>query len=196
MGCLLSCIQRKGKDTQFDELLKETETEVVNAVADLPNIGEVKVTDRGFVFVDISDEYIHRSVKVLQDLGYEFEPPEYFGGDGSIGSSGAHITLLNEEEHTDLVKRFEGEDKPAAQLEKLEGKLRIGQEINFKQGQCIVVAKEQWGLSNKRADLYVLQVEAPNLTRIRSDCQLPQVKYPFHITLAIRFRSRRQGCCH
>lgn len=194
MGCLLSCFGRK--DTKFNELLRETETEVLNALDDLPNIGEVKATDGGFVFVDISDEYIHRSVKVLQDLGYEFEPPEYFGGDGSIGNSGAHITILSEEEHADVEKRFEGEEKPATQLEKLEGKLRIGQEINYKQGQCIVVAQEHWGLRNKRADLYILQVEAPNLASIRSDCHLLPVKYPFHVTLAVRFRSKRRGCFH
>ena len=131
----------------------------------------------------------------MRDLGYEFEPPEYFGGDGSIGSSGAHITVLNEEEHTDVEKRFEGEEKPAAQLEMLEGKLRIGQEINFKQGQCIMVAMDHWGLSNKRADLYVLQVEAPNLSSIRSDCHILPARYPFHVTLAVRFRSKRQWCC-
>lgn len=53
---------------------------------DLPLSGEIREIN-GFVYVDISDDYIHTLIPYIEAEG--FESPPYFGPD----LAGAHITL-------------------------------------------------------------------------------------------------------
>ena len=56
--------------------------------------GVIQQTDKGFVYVKISNDVIHGFFKLIDEEGIE-EPPYFGKGDNKIG---AHISLINDDE--------------------------------------------------------------------------------------------------
>jgi len=129
----------------------------------LSETGTLRQDRHGFVYVDVSDEYIYKTVDYLESEGFHL-PPYFCGRDGH----GAHITVISAEE-----ARRKGvviqED---------------GQPIFFKVKDCKIIASMR-----EDVDAFcILTIEAPNLDAIRKKYGLGKYPYEYHITIGFRTR--------
>lgn len=124
--------------------------------------GKLKVDDRGFLYVDLPNEYIFDLFEKLDYPATEL-PPYFFPEKGF----GAHISVaLNSEEF----------DRNAIPF--------LNEEISFTITGCYSVKPEKWE-GVKR--VWFLTVEAPELISIRRELGLSDklMGHEFHITFAI-----------
>ena len=128
----------------------------------LPHVGQLKQDNKGFVFVDIDDNYIHNLVELIHAEG--FEKPPYFGQPDLVR---AHITVISVDE---------AEENNIGKIEEL------GMEISFTIKACEVVEPEHW----ENVDfVYLVTIKAPTLEKIRTKYGLTKSPYDFHITIGI-----------
>jgi hypothetical protein len=131
----------------------------------MPQRGVIKTT-RTFVFVDVDDDYIHKLITFIQEEGFQ-EPP-YFG---NPYDEGAHISIIYNDEKAEFGVGDIDE---------------CGQVVHFIPKACHIVYPVQW----KAVDaVYCLEVEVPELDRIREKYGLPPKKYPFHITIGVKYKT-------
>ncbi len=135
----------------------------------LPTSGILKKV-KGFVYVDLDDDYIHSLIAFLQDEGFQ-EPP-YFGGDDLIG---AHISVIYQEE----TKKYSLND-----IEE------CGQKIDFVLKECRIVHPLRW---QEIDEVFFIVVEAPQLDRIREKYGLPKPEFNYHITIGVRPKLLQEG---
>ena len=128
----------------------------------LPHWGVLQMTSKGFIYVDVDDAYIHSLIPFIADDGFE-EPP-YFGK----GGVGAHITVALPEES----KKYG-----------IENIQECGEAIAFVPKGCKIVHPPTW---LEMDEVYFIDVEAPELNRIRTQYGLPQEHYDFHITIGVK----------
>lgn len=128
----------------------------------LPKRGVLHKDEQGLVYVKIDNNYIHKSIQLLQHEG--FTPPPYFGE----GKHGAHITVMTPEE---TLYYALGEIEECGQL------------IKFKPKNCQIVCPEAWGPGEQAC---LITVESPTLEQIREKYKIPKNKYEFHITVGVR----------
>ncbi len=127
-----------------------------------PCSGELLNNSDGFLYVKVSDEYVHELVRFIQDDGFE-EPP-YFG---QLYSDGAHISVIYSKEL---------EERSPIQIDELH---RV---FDFKITDCGIFETPSWkGVEA----VFVLLVKAPALDQLREKYGLPQ-DHVFHITIGIR----------
>lgn len=130
----------------------------------LPEYGVLKQDNKGFVYVDVSNDYIHKLVGLIEEEG--FVEPDYFEGEGRVG---AHISVVYAKE-SELYK-----------VGKIE---EVGTTIYFRVNGCEIV---QPGVDPEIDSYYLVTVDAPILAKIRKKYGLPLGKYPFHITIGVRY---------
>lgn len=128
----------------------------------LPHTGVIKKA-QGFVYVDVDDDYIHKLIGYIADVGF-VEPP-YFQ---ESKSAGAHITVIYPEE----MEKFG-----------IETIAELGENISFKVTDCKIVRPS--GRSSFQ-EAYLLIVDAPALDQIRKKYGLPKRQYEFHITVGVK----------
>lgn len=127
----------------------------------LPHHGVLKFSD-GFVYVDISDDYIH---ELIHFVGADFQEPPYFGRPELVG---AHITVIYPGE----VKKY-----------KIRAIQESGEIISFTPKTCQIVHPPHWeGIQ----EVYFVTVEAPDLEKLRKKYGLPKQEYDFHITIGVK----------
>lgn len=132
---------------------------LVQTAKTLPSQGVIMRQGSGFVYVKVSDKFIHQLFE-QQDLK-GFQKPPYFR---RKNAPGAHISVLYEHEFKRLSKA------PA-----------VGEEISFTiTGDKIVQAGHR--------SYYVLTIDAPKLERYRLDLGLSKWlnHHAFHITVAAK----------
>lgn len=66
---------------------------LINAASHLNTKGKLAISNRGLVYLDIDDAYIHELFPFFQNE--KIKKPDYFG----IGMAGAHITVIYPEEN-------------------------------------------------------------------------------------------------
>lgn len=136
----------------------------------LPAHGFLKQDEKGFVYVDIEDAYIHALIPFIKEEGFE-EPP-YFN---APGMHGAHISVIYAEE----AKKYH--------VPKL---TEVGMDIPFKITGC---KDFRFPEGHNWEKAYVLLVDAPKLAIIRKKYGLPPSKYGFHITVGIKEREVKKA---
>lgn len=149
----------------------------------LQNAGQIKVNKDGFVYLELCSDYILNTIHILSAYDNRFVRPPYFGGYNSFGNAGAHVTILDDIEEMDHAKREQflkwiAEKKPI---------------IDFKLLECKFLFVKSWHrrfLVAQNVDICIIEVESENLNEIQCRYELPHSKYPYHITLAVRYK----GC--
>lgn len=124
--------------------------------------GTLRQDGRGFVYLDVPDEYVQQLQQLYQDLGMELPP--YFGE----GRAGAHITVMTKEEGRGISLK------------------ELGQKISFNVAGIDTVEPEGWNGVNRV--WYVLSASA-ELEAIRASYGFtPKVAehHDFHITFGIK----------
>jgi hypothetical protein len=131
-----------------------------SAIAQYPCWGILRESENGFVYLDLDDAYIHELIHFIEDDGFE-EPP-YFGKPGLIG---AHISVVYPNE------------------ERSEGTIELGQMIQFTPLECKIIHPLKWeGVE----EVYLIEVDAPELDLIRAKYGLPKAEFGYHITVGVK----------
>lgn len=130
----------------------------------LPEYGVLKQDKEGFVYVDLPNDYIYKLVGLIEEDG--FVEPDYFEGDGRVG---AHISV---------VYASESERYNVGKIEE------VGTTIYFRVNGCEIV---QPRIDPEIDSYYLVTVDAPILAKIRKKYGLPPHKYPFHITVGVKY---------
>lgn len=130
-----------------------------------PESGTLCQDKDGFVFVDISDDYINQLLQYI--LPENFESPPFFQ---RANGHGAHISVIYSHE----AKKNRIKIKEA------------GQSIYFKVTDCKIVDSNQpqWEAT------CILKIEAPNLVNLRKKYGLAELNYDFHITIGVKKRKQ------
>jgi hypothetical protein len=132
----------------------------------LPSIGVLKVTEEGFIYVDLPDSFIVDLYELLHKPD-TFLPP-YFDEEKRL--CGAHISVV-----------LETENRKALHLPE------IDQEIPFSITGCYSASPENW---EEVSRVWFLTIDAPILSNIRKKLGLNSKIQgnEFHITFAIQKR--------
>lgn len=145
----------------YSEEVPHRET-ILNDAQELPHWGTLtQLKSDGFVFVNVSNDYIEKLLQILEADG--FMSPIQFDGPDPIG---AHISVIYGSE--------------AARIGNI---LEEGQVISFTIKDCILVQPNGW---NEIEQVYCIVVDAPELDQLRESYGLPKKLYDFHITIGVK----------
>lgn len=133
----------------------------------LPEYGTLVQDDRGFVYVDLPNDYIYKLNPLIAEKGFELPP--YFGP----GLHGAHISVIYAGEATENNIKIK----------------EAGQTIYFSPKDCKVVKPGNWQDVDA---VYIIQVDAPALDKLRKRYGLSKAAYPFHITIGIKYGEEQE----
>lgn len=148
------------------EVIVKSSSQIIKYIEEhLPQYGVLKDSN-GFVYLDLDDAYIRKLISYIEQYGFE-EPP-YFGTPDLVG---AHISVIYPEE---LV------DQEAKKIKEL------GNNISFTSLECQIVHPPKWGGIE---EIYLVVIEAKELSKIRESYGLPVQNFPFHITIGIKPKS-------
>lgn len=135
----------------------------------LPEYGTLVQDERGFVYVDIPNDYIHKLYPMIDEKGFE-EPPYFV----RPRLHGAHISVIYASEARDHgIKLQDGG----------------GQTIYFSPKMCKIVKPSKW---NEVEDVYIITVDAPALNKLRRRYGLKDATYPYHITIGVKYAEEQQ----
>jgi hypothetical protein len=142
------------------------EAEIIDyAIENLPLYGNLTIDDRGFIYLDIVNEYIYELLPFLETPGVQ--PPPYFDG---VYHGGAHISvaLISEKYSSFDIQRYQ-------------------EEIPFLITGCYFVEPQNW---TDIETLWFLTVDSPRLSEIRQELGLsPKIAGgEFHITIGVKKR--------
>lgn len=129
----------------------------------LPEYGTLMQDRRGFVYVDIPNDFVHKLFPMIDEKGF-VEPP-YFGAPGLYG---AHISVIYAKEANDNYIKIK----------------ETGQTIYFSPKACQVVKPSKWPDVD---EVYIITVEAPALNKLRKRYGLREAAHPFHITIGVKY---------
>ncbi len=132
-----------------------------SAIAQYNWEGTLKECGDGFVYIDLDDGFIHDLIHYIEPDGF-IEPP-YFGKTGLIG---AHISVI----YADEIRNGAIEE--------------LGQTFSFTPIECKIVHPPDW---SDVEDLYLIEVDAPELDLIRKKYGLEKRELGFHITIGVKF---------
>jgi len=161
--------------------IEEIRDGIKEELATLKHAGQIKVNKNGFVYLELCSDYILKAIHILSAYDNRFVRPPYFGGYNSFGTAGAHVTILDDVREMEHVKREEflkwiSEKKPI---------------IDFKLRECKFIFVKSWHrrfLLAQNVDICIIEVESEKLNEIQGLHELPHSKYPYHITLAVRYK--------
>src|SRR5262245_12403845 len=142
----------------------EAQQEVIALAKHFKPIGVLKQKDNGYLYVEVSNDFIGQLLPLIQAQG-RLVPPRHYTSKKGIG---AHISVMYENERIDR---------------EIWNIAEIGQEFTFEVKELRTVKLTRDGKMRK---LWLLAVEAPALERLRERYGLsPRLKgHDFHITLA------------
>ncbi|MBX7066223.1 MAG: hypothetical protein K1X28_03225 [Parachlamydiales bacterium] len=131
-----------------------------SAIAQYSWQGTLGQCEDGFVYLDLDDAFVHDLVKYIEPDGF-VEPP-YFDKTGLIG---AHISV------------FYAKEAPQGLIEEL------GQTYSFTPTHCMAVQPLHWdGIE----EVYIIEVESPELDALRAKYGLQPWEFGFHITIGVK----------
>lgn len=130
----------------------------------VPLYGKLKQANDGYVYVDVSNNFINGIFPLIRDP--DAEKPPYF--EAKYQKVGAHISVIKSEE--------------AEMLEDIE---EIGEEFAFKLGPLKSTEPEGWDDMDR---VWFIQLEAPELEQLRKKYGLSKKLngHEFHITVAVK----------
>ncbi len=142
------------------------EAEIIDYITEtLPLYGNLNCDDRGFIYLDIVNEYIYELLPFLETSGVQ--PPPYFDG---IFHNGAHVSvaLISEKYLTPDIQSLQ-------------------EEISFSITGCYFVEPQNWTDIEK---LWFLTIDSPKLLEIREELGLsPKIDgREFNITIGVKKR--------
>lgn len=156
----------KDFDAYFVGELEKSWSEVLNyAQEHLPQRGTLLMTDDGFGYLKVDDDYIHTLFPMIDVAKEGYKKPPYFR---SAESPGAHISVFYVDEHI----------RPE----------EIGQEVNFTLKEIVIVQP------TPDTRYVVLQIESKELEHMREKYGLsPKLHdHEFHISLAKKKEQKNQ----
>jgi|3_EtaG_2_1085321.scaffolds.fasta_scaffold60318_2 hypothetical protein len=130
----------------------------------VPLYGKLKQANDGYVYLDVSNNFINGIFPLIRDEG--IEKPPYF--QGKYQRIGAHVSVVSSEE-ADMFEDIE----------------EIGEEFSFKLGSLKSVEPERWPDMDR---VWFVQIESSELKQLRRKYGLPQKLngHEFHITVACK----------
>ncbi len=142
----------------------EPQQEVVSVAKQFKAIGVLKQKDNGYLYVEVSNDFIGQLLPLIQAQG-QLVPPRHYTSKKGIG---AHISVMYENERI---------------AEEIWNIAEIGQSFSFTVKELRTVKLSRDGKMRK---LWLMAVEAPALERLREKYGLTsRLKgHDFHITLA------------
>lgn len=148
-----------------DYKIDEKQTHVLEIARSLPAIGVLKQKPNGYVYLDISNEYITKIFPNLILDGF-LRPTDSFGSE-----EGAHISVISDKEES-------------ANIEDL-----LGKEFTFEVKELRFV--ESWNtgkygtMMNHTGNRWMIAVEAPELEQLRMQAGLTPLMdgHDFHISI-------------
>lgn len=142
----------------------ENQPAVIERAAEFKQKGILKQKDNGYLYLEVSPEFIRETLPLVEAYG-KMVPPRHYTSKKGIG---AHISVMYENE------QIENEIWEIKEL---------GQEYEFSVMELRTVKLSR---DNKIKKLWLLAVAAPELEKLRESYGLPsKLKgHDFHITLA------------
>lgn len=134
----------------------------------LPQSGTLYQDEKGFVYLDLDDNYILKLNSFIETQGFKIPP--YFGDD----MHGAHITVITaqESEKYDLIGDI----------------VEIGQKYHFLCTGCKEVHPPKWPDVDA---VYVITIKAPTLAKLRKQYGLKPPQFDFHITIGVKYKEAK-----
>lgn len=150
----------------------ENQPQVIEKVIVLEQKGILKQKDNGYLYVEVSNDYIAEALSVIEAQG-KMVPPRHYTSKKGIG---AHISVMYENEQI-LNEIWEIKE--------------LGQEFTFNVMELRTVKLNK---DNQVQKLWLLAVAAPELEKLREDYGLPsKLKgHDFHITIGTQVPGKPQ----
>lgn len=141
----------------------ENQPEVIEQIVYIEQTGILKQKENGYLYVDVSNEFITSSIPLINVPG-TIKPPSHLTSKKGIG---AHISVIYENE---LLENDIGEIE------------ELGQQYSFS---VMEVRTVKMNINKKIKKLWLIAVAAPDLAQLREKYGLsPYLKgHDFHITL-------------
>jgi hypothetical protein len=134
--------------------------------------GKLKQTDDGFVYLDISNNFIHGFFPLLEEEE-GIEKPPYFSKNKTCQGLGAHVSVISPDE----LEEFDEQPKIK----------ELGEFIPFTVKQMYSTKPDGW---EEMERVWFLAIDAPKLKKIRKKYNLPETYkdkgHDFHITVAVK----------
>lgn len=155
-----------------DDYHVENQPYVIEKVIQYPQKGILKQKDNGYLYVEVSKEFIAEVLPLIEADG-KLVPPRHYTSKKGIG---AHISVMYENEQI-LNEIWEIKE--------------LGQEFTFTVMELRTVKLNQ---NNKMKKLWLLAVAAPELEKLRENYGLsPKLKnHDFHITICTQVPGKPQ----
>ncbi len=150
----------------------EDQPQVIEQVLQFEQKGILKQKDNGYLYVDVSNDYIKYALPLIEAAG-KLVPPSHYTSKKGIG---AHISVMYENEQI-INEIWEIKE--------------LGQEFNFTVKELRTVKLNN---NQKMKKLWLIAVEAPELERLRESYGLsPKLKgHDFHITVGSQIPGKPQ----
>lgn len=141
----------------------ENQPQVIEQVVQIEQKGVLKQKDNGYLYVEVSGDFISEAISLIDTPG-KIDPPSHYKSKKGIG---AHISVIYENELT---------ENGIWEIEEL------GQEFTFTVMELRTV---KVNINNKIKKLWLIAVAAPELERLRESYGLPPLlkNHDFHITI-------------
>jgi hypothetical protein len=150
----------------------ENQPQVIDKVVQFPQKGILKQKDNGYLYVEVSKDFIAETLSLIQAEG-KIVPPRHYTSKKGIG---AHISVIYENEQI-LNEIWEIKE--------------LGQEFTFTVAELRTIKLNK---NNKVKKLWLLAVVSPELERLRESYGLsPKLKnHDFHITIGSQVPGKPQ----
>lgn len=156
-----------------DDYHVECQPQVIERVVEIDQKGILKQKDNGYLYVEVSNDFISEALALIEAPG-KIVPPRHYTSKKGIG---AHISVMYENEQI-LNEIWEIKE--------------LGQEYTFSVMELRTVKINR---NNKMKKLWILAVAAPDLEELRLSYGLtPKLKgHDFHITIGAQAPSVPQA---
>jgi hypothetical protein len=150
----------------------ENQPHVIEQVIQYEQKGILKQKDNGYLYVEVSNDFIDETLPIIEAPG-KIVPPRHYTSKKGIG---AHISVIYENE---LILNEIWEIK------------ELGKEFTFKVMELRTVKLNK---ENKIKKLWLLAVSAPELEKLRESYGLPTrlKNHDFHITIGTQVPGKAQ----
>ena len=150
----------------------EFQPQVIETVIQFEQKGVLKQKDNGYLYIDVSNDFIAESLPLIEAKG-KLVPPSHYTSKKGIG---AHISVMYENEQI-MNEIWEINE--------------LGQEYTFT---VLELRTVKLNKNNKVKKLWLLAVDAPELEKLREAYGLsPKLKgHDFHITLGSQIPGKPQ----
>lgn len=166
-----SPLMREVAEEQIEEM--EEGQLILSHSSTLPAEGILRQDHKGMIYLDVSDEWIHRLFPLIGKKGGE--KPPYFEYEGPFG---AHIPVMTAKEW----KNKQGLLKAPIP--------EIGEKYSFSITGCYRIRPEGWPEMDR---VWFLTVDSPDLERLRERSLLPSklASHPFQIVIGVKKKTSR-----